>query len=66
MASSCIAIPLVVNVTERARPIFKKHPYKSIGDDLSGAFSPVLYRVLHVEDIRANMHCNIEELGLTL
>lgn len=63
MASSSIATPLVVDVTKRARPIFKKHPYESMGDDMSSAFSSISYRLLHVEGIRAYIHCNIEELG---
>lgn len=63
MTSSGIATPLVVDATERARPIFKKHPHKSMEDDSNGAFSSISFGVLHVEDIRVYIHCNIEELG---
>lgn len=31
-------------------------------DDSSGAFSLVYYRVLHVDDVRAYIHCNIKDL----
>lgn len=37
--------------------------YKSMEDNLYGAFSSIPYGVLHVEDIRAYIHCNIEDLG---
>lgn len=63
MASSRITTSLVVYVIERKRPNFKKHPYKSVEDDPSGTFSSVANRVLNVEDIRAYIHCNIDELG---
>lgn len=64
MASSGFGVvtSLVVEIMDRARPKFKRNPYKSKEDDLNGAFSFVLYGVLHVEDIRAYIHCNIEEL----
>lgn len=65
MASSGIATPLVVDDIDRARPNFEKHLYKSIVDDLSNSFWSVPYRVLHVEDIRAYIHCNIEEIGIS-
>lgn len=48
-----VATPLVVEITRRARPIFKRHPLKSVEDDLEGAFSFVSYLTLHNEDIRA-------------
>lgn len=32
-------------------------------DDLNGAFSSISYGVLHIKDIRAYIHSNIEELG---
>lgn len=62
--ASGVATPLVVEITERARPMFKIHLFKSIEDDLEGAFFSVLYGVLHNEDIRVYIHCNIEELGI--
>lgn len=62
MASSTIATPLVVDITERARPIFKKHSYKSMKNDPNGAFSSIFYGVLHVEYIRDYIYYNIEEL----
>lgn len=63
MASFGVATPLVIEVTDRARPKFKKHPFKSMEDHPNGAFSSVLFGVLHVEDIREYIRCNIEELG---
>lgn len=62
-SSSSVVTPLVVEVTDRARPIFKKHLFKSVEDDPNGAFSSVSYGVLHNEDIKAYIHCNIKELG---
>lgn len=58
-----IATLLVIDVIDRERPNFKKHPYKLLEDDPSRAFSSVPYKLLHVEDIRAYIHSNIEELG---
>lgn len=55
--------PLVVDITERAHPKFKKNPYKPIENNPQGAFSSVPYDVLHVEHISAYIHLNIEELG---
>lgn len=60
---SSVATLLVVEIIDRERPQFKKHPYKSMEDDLNGSFSYVPYRVLNVEDIRAYIHYNIEEFG---
>lgn len=62
MASFGIMTPLVVHVTERERPNFKKHPYKSMEDDPGGTFPSIPYGVFHVEDMRAYIHYNIEEL----
>lgn len=59
---SGIATPLVVEIKDRACPIFKKHPFKSVEDDPIGEFSYVLYGVLHNEDIRAYIHYDLEEL----
>lgn len=47
---------LVVEIKDRARPVFKKHPFKSVEDDPKGAFSLILYGVLHNEHIRAYIH----------
>lgn len=54
---------LVVDIIDRSCPKFKKHPFKSIEEDPLGAFSSILYGVLHVEDIREYIHENIDELG---
>jgi len=53
----------VVKIIDRPRPKFKKHPYKSLEVDPLGAFSSILHGVLHVEDVRAYIHANIEEFG---
>lgn len=60
---SDIATPLVVEIKDRAHPVFKKRPFKLIKDDPEGAFSSVPYDVLHNEDIRAYIHYDREELG---
>lgn len=57
-----IATPLVMEIKDRARDVFKKHPFKLVEDDLEGAFSLVLYDVLHNEYIRAYIHCDLKEL----
>lgn len=61
-SGSSVATPLVVKITDWARPQFKKHPYKSM-EDPNGSFSYVSYGVLHVKDIRAYIHYSIEDLG---
>lgn len=53
---------LVVEIKERARPVFKKHPFKSVEDDPEGVFSLVFYGVLHNQDIRAYIHYDLEEI----
>lgn len=62
-STSGIATPLFIDITKRDRPIFKRHPFKSIEDDLEHAFSSVLYGVLHNKDIRAYIYYNIKDLG---
>lgn len=37
--------------------------FKSIEDVPNSAFSSVSYKVLHVDDVRAYIHCIIEETG---
>lgn len=58
-----ISTPLVVEVKDRLHPKFKWHPYKFVDIEPLGGFSSVSYKVLHVEDIRAYVHANIEDLG---
>lgn len=62
-STSSIGTPLVVEIKDRAQLVFKKHPLKSVEDDLEGAFSSVPYNMLLNEDIRAYIHCNLKELG---
>lgn len=62
-STSSIYIPLVMEIKDRAKPVFKKHPSKSIQDDLEGAFSSIPYDVLHNEYIRVYIHCDLGELG---
>lgn len=62
-SSSYVDTPLVVEVSERERSQFNKTPFKSIEDDPNSAFSSVPYGVLHVDDVRAYIHYNIEETG---
>lgn len=56
-----MATSLVVDITKRYCPKFKKYPFKSIEVDPLGAFSYIPYEVLHVKDIRAYIHTNLEE-----
>lgn len=62
-SASKISIPLVVEIKDRARPVFKKHPFKFVKDDREGAFSSTPYNILHNEDIRAYIYYNFEDLG---
>lgn len=62
-SSSSILTPLVIEITERERLMFKKYPFKLVEDNPNSVFSFVSYRVLHNEDIREYIHCNIMELG---
>lgn len=61
--TSGIATPLVVEIKDRARHVFKKHPFKFVEDDPKVAFSLVPYDVLHNEDFRGYIHYDIEDLG---
>ncbi|XP_059066162.1 uncharacterized protein LOC131857518 [Cryptomeria japonica] len=58
-----VATPLVVEINDRVRLVFKKNPFKSVEDDPEGAFSSVPYDVLHNKDIRAYILCDLEEIG---
>jgi len=58
-----MATPLVVDITERLQPKFKKHPHKSVEVNPLGTLSDVPHGVLHVEDIRAYIHASIHEFG---
>lgn len=60
---SSIAMPLVVEVKDMTRLIFKIHLYKSMMDDPVGAFSSIPHGVLHVDDVHTYIHCKIEEIG---
>lgn len=61
MVSSSVDTPLVVEVFERERPQFKRHPFKSVEDDPNCVFLSVPYGVLHVDDVRGYIHYSIEE-----
>lgn len=61
-STSKIATLLFVEITYRDWSIFKKHPFKSVEGDPKGAFSSVPYNDLHNEDIRAYIHCDLDEL----
>lgn len=58
-----MANPIVFDVVERKRYIFKRHPFKSTFDDLEGAFSRTPMGVMHVEDICAYIYCKKEPIG---
>lgn len=59
-----MATLVVFDVTKRKRYVFKKHPFKSMLDDLEGAFSRTLMGVMHIDDIRAYIYCKKEPIGL--
>lgn len=58
-----MATLLVVYVKDIPHLKFKWHPFKSVENNPLGAFSSIPYSVLHIEDIRAYIHANIEDLG---
>lgn len=58
-----IANPIVVEIKDHPRPIFKTFPHIATLDDLVGAFLRVLKGVVYVEDVRVYIHCHIEDLG---
>lgn len=60
-SSSSIDTPLVVEVKDRTPLVLKRHPYKSMEDDPVGTFSFIPHRVLQVDNVRAYIHCEIEE-----
>lgn len=53
-------------MTEREKPEYKRHPYKSEETDPIGALSSVPNGVLHVEDVRSFYHCKQEDLGVAI
>lgn len=54
--------PLVGEIKNHPHLEFKKHPFKSLLDELSGEFLSVFHCVIHTEDIRGYIHCDIEEI----
>lgn len=58
-----IANSTIVEVKDRPRPIFNPCLHIATLDDLVGSFSHVPGGVVYVEDIRAYIHCHIEDLG---
>lgn len=54
-------MPQMVELSKCPRPRFKRHPDKSLMDDLDGAFSHILYGVLKTQDVRSYIHVKIEE-----
>lgn len=51
-----MATPVVFDVVERKRYIFKKQTFKSVLDDLEGAFSRTPMGVMHLEDIHVYIY----------
>lgn len=56
--------PHLVDVTVRLHPEFKRHPFKSIETDPTGALCGVPYGVLHVEDIISYIHYKLEDFRI--
>lgn len=59
-----MATPIVFDIAEKKRYVFKRHPFKSTLDDLKGAFSCTPMDVMHVEDICAYIYCKKDPIGL--
>lgn len=62
-SSSSNATPLAVEFKDRPCIMFKKNPYKSMEVNPVGAFSSISHEVLHIVDVRAYIHYEIEETG---
>lgn len=58
-----VATPVVVDIKDRPRPKFKQCPQSAKVDDSTDTFCRVLDGVLFVEDVRAYIHCTLEDLG---
>lgn len=55
----------IVEVKDHPKPIFKRYPHVVTLDDSVGSISRVLEGVMYVEEVRAYIHCHIEDLGMT-
>lgn len=62
-APTFIANPTIVKVKDRLRPIFKEVPQIAKKEHSVGAFSRVPDDMMYVEDVRAYIHCTLEDLG---
>lgn len=54
---------MIFDFFDRSRYKFKRHLIKSCENDLKGAFLQTPYDMLHVEDIKAYIHCKYETIG---
>lgn len=52
MSAFEIPTPLVIEITKRAQPDFKKNPFISMEDDPNSTFSSIPYDIFHIEDVR--------------
>lgn len=55
--------PIVVDIKDRPRLIFKQCPQILKVNDSINAFYRVIDRVLYIEDVRAYIHCTLKDLG---
>lgn len=55
--------PIVVDIKDHPCTIFKQCSQIVKVDDLVNAFSRVPDKVLYIEDVRAYIHCTVEDLG---
>lgn len=62
-APTFIVNPTIVEVKDRLRPIFKEVPQIAMKEDSTSAFLRVPDDVVYVEDVRAYIHCTLEDLG---
>lgn len=56
-----MATPILVNVSEKPQPKFKKYPMKIFEDDPFRSFSSIPNKVLPTKDTRAFIHGKMEE-----
>ena len=54
--------PIVSDVSEMPRYVFKKHPFISKVDDPLGEFLQILKNVIHVEDASSYIHYKFESI----
>lgn len=62
-APTFIANMTIVEVKDRLRPVLKEVPKIAKKEDSTRVFSRVPEGVMYLEDVRAYIHCTLEDLG---